>query len=272
MVTEQQNIYRQVYNVREDAQLLAGLHKVTCVFTRRGLLAAGYDEAGGLLSIHYTAYGKERPIWELDFFEQLFHQEPLLVKHEKISSVFILTSAHVVIPEELYEPEAAKKWFGSLHFIEPNDAITHYHIPGKAWYVYNIPHGINELIKISCYNASVRPLAVCQLDKGAQQLQCIITSEQACVTLFQNNRLLWHKVFDYSQAEDIAYDIRTVCSEHGINADRLTVACSAMSTTEYTVVNSLSQYFSSITGGDGNFLKSLWAPVLSLVKQTEACA
>lgn len=273
MIVEHQNIYRQVYNAREDEQLLSRLDKVTCVFARRCLLAIGYDAAGELLSVHYVAYGKERPVWELDFFEQLFHQEPMLVKQNKINKVFVLTSSNVIIPAELYDKGEAENWFNKIHFTEPNDTVTHYQLAaGQPYYLYNIPHGINELIKISCRNAAVRPLPACQLTKPAQPLQCILTHEQASITLHHNNKLLWHKVIDYTQAEDVAYEIRLVCSEHNINADRLTMACSAVSTTEYAAINALSQYSGSITGGDGQFIKSLWGPVLSLVKQLETCA
>jgi hypothetical protein len=272
MAFEHQNIYRQVYNVREDEQLLAGLHHVTCVFARRAVLAIGYDGNNELLSLHYAAYGKERPVWELDFFEQLFHQEPLLLKHDKITKVFVLTSSEMIVPETLYDKGAAEQWFNTIHFVEPNDVIAHYPLSArKANYIYSIPHGINELIRISCHSAKVRPLAACQLDETTP-VQCILTSEQACVTLYNNGKLLWHKIFDYAQPEDVAYEIKLVCKEHNINSDKLGIACSSMSTAEYTVVNGLSQYFGGITGGDGQYIKSLWGPTLSLVKQMETCA
>ncbi len=272
MAFEHQNIYRQVYNVREDEQLLTGLHRVTCVFARRAVLAIGYDANNELLSLHYAGYGKERPVWELDFFEQLFHQEPLLLKHDKITNVFVLTSSEMMVPEALYNKEAAEQLFNTIHFVEPNDVIAHYEVrnPG-ARYLYNIPHGINELIRISCHKANVRPLAACQLGNAAP-LQCILSGEQACVTLQNNGKLLWHKVFDYAQAEDVAYEIKLVCKEHNINADKLAIACGCASTTEYAAVNALSQYFGGIKGSDGQYIKSLWGPTLSLVKQLETCA
>jgi hypothetical protein len=43
MGTEYQNIYRQVYNVREDEHLLSETDNVACVLSRRGLLAAAYS-------------------------------------------------------------------------------------------------------------------------------------------------------------------------------------------------------------------------------------
>lgn len=272
MAIEHQNIYRQVYNVREDEQLLAGLHHVTCIFARRAVLAIGYDANNELLSLHYAGYGKERPVWELGFFEQLFHQEPLLVQHDKISNVFVLTSSEMLVPDALYNKDAAEQWFKSIHFTERNDVITHYAAAAhKAMYLYTIPHGINELIRISCHSAVVRPLAAGQLGNAAP-LQCVLTGEQACVTLQNNGKLLWHKVFDYAQAEDVAYEIKLLCKEHNINSDKITIACGSISTTEYAAVNGLSQYFGGITGSDGQYIKSLWGPTLSMVKQLEACA
>ena len=276
MKAEIQNIYRQVYNVREDDQLLGGLERVTCVFTRRALLAIGFNGAGELLTMHYAAYGKDRPVWELDFFEQLFHQEPLLVRQEKITRVFVLSGANMPVPGELYDQHEAEQWFRSVHFTEANDTIAHYNIAREGiQYLYSIPHGIGELIKISCRNAVVQPLAAAQFAaRGSQvtSLQCFITAEQAAVVLHANNQLVWQRVFDYAAAEDIAYEVKLVCSANNISADKMVAAVSGTSATEYNVASNLSQYFSGITGADGSYIKSVWGLALALVKQLEACA
>ena len=274
MGTEYQNIYRQVYNVREDEQLLAETANVTVVLSRRGLLAAAYSAAGELLSIHYAAYGKERPIWELDFFEQLFAQEPLLIRQDRIKKVFFLTSSNIIVPDELYDAKEAKNWFDQVHFTELNDSVEHYKLEKEnAWYIYSIPHGINELVKINCRSAVVIPLPAYQLSGKTNQtyIQCFITSEQASVTLHNNNKLLWHRVFDYSGAEDIAYEIRLVCKEHNLNADKLTIRCDTMSAAEYATANALSQYFAAISDGNQQMIKELWQPTLSFVKQFTTC-
>lgn len=275
MVTEYQNIFRQVYNVREDELLLSETDRVTCVFWRRGLLAVAYNASNELLSVHYAAYGKERPVWELDFFEQLFVQEPLLIRQEKINKVFFLTSANMVVPEELYDAHEAANWFGQIHFTEPNDAITAFHLQQEgAYYTYNIPHSINELIKINCRNAAVMPLPLCLLHNKTSQttIQCLLTNEQACVTIHNNNKLLWHKVMDYTAAEDIAYEIRLVCKEHNINADRQTICCTATSAAEYSKANELSQYFAAISDGNRQIIKSNWQLAVSLAKLLATCA
>ena len=275
MGTENQNIYRQVYNAREDEQILSWTEYVTCVFTRRGLLAAAFNSGNELLSMHYAGYGKERPVWELDFFEPLFAQEPLLVKHDLITKVFFCSEQNLVVPDELYNKEEAENWLKHIHFIEPSDTIEHYHLKEqKANYVYAIPHNIRELVRINCKKATVMPLPAYQFSHKSTQhtyLQCFMSGEQACVSLYHLNLLIWHRVFDYSTAEDIAYEIRVVCREHKIAADKLTVACNAMSATEYAIANELSQYFSAITTGDGHSIKSLWSPALSLIKQLQSC-
>ncbi len=275
MGTEYQNIYRQVYNVREDEHLLSETDNVTCVLTRRGLLAAAYTANNELLSIHYAAYGKERPVWELDFFEQLFAQEPLLIRQDKITKVFFLTSSNMIVPEELYDAAEARNWFDQIHFSELNDTVEHYKLnKEQAYYIYSIPHGINELVKINCRNAAVMPLPTYQLSGKTNQtsIQCFLTCEQACVTIYNNNKLLWHRVFDYTGAEDIAYEIRLICKEHKLNADKLTIACDTMSAAEYAAANALSQYFAAITDGTQQMIKGLWQPTLSFVKQLTTCA
>ena len=275
MGTENQNIYRQIYNVREDEHILSWTEYVTCVFTRRGLLAAAFNSSNELLSMHYTGYGKERPAWDLDFFEPLFTQEPILVKHELIKRVFFCTERNMIVPNELYDRTEAEHWLKQIHFIEPTDVIEHYPLKEqKANYIYAVPHYMRELVRINSGHAVVIPLPAYQFSHKSTQhtyLQCFISCEQACVSLYHLNALIWHRVFEYTQAEDIAYEIRVVCREHKIAADKLTVACNALSATEYAIANELSQYFTAITTGDGHSIKSLWSPVMSLIKQLSSC-
>lgn len=274
MATENQNMYRQVYNAREDEHLLSWTDHVVCIMMRRGVMAAAFNSSGEILSMHYTAYGKDRAVWSLDFFEQLFAQEPLLMKKDKITSIFFCSEQNVIIPSALYDAAEADKWLKQVHFLEPTDCVEHYHLKqDNAHYVYAIPVQMRELVKINCPNARFAPLAAYQLAPRNHftMLQCCITAEQACVTFHHKNELLWHKIFDISAADDIAFEIAALCSEHKLTADKQTLHCNAISATEYSVANDLSQYFSRIVAGNGTTIDGLWHPALSLMKQLETC-
>ena len=275
MAKENQNIYRQVYNAYEDPALLALTDHIVCLFTRRGVLASAFNSADELLSIHYAGYSKDKPVWELDFFEQLFLQEPLLVKRDKITKVFFLSDKNIVVPDDLYEPRDAENWLRTICFTDIIDTIDHFNLENdRASYVYAIPLNIKELVKINCPGVPVLPLPAHQFntpDRPSTSLQCFISAEQACVTFYYGDNLLWHKVFEYAAAEDIVYEINLLCKEHGIDAGKLTISCNTISATEYTVINNLSQYFTMIRTGYGNKINSFWSPTISLVQQLLTC-
>src|SRR5437868_6617970 len=82
------NIYEQIYNIKEDASVTLGVAVVICVLVQRGLLVAGFDESKELLTMHYSGYNRSRPVWEVNFFENTFIQEPLLSDKSKVKGVF----------------------------------------------------------------------------------------------------------------------------------------------------------------------------------------
>ena len=275
MATENKNIYRQVYNTSEDTNILADISHVSCLLTRRAMLAAAFNAANELLTIHYTGYSADRVVWDLDIFEQLFSQEPLLVNRDKITKVFFCTAENLVVPDELYDKEEAEQWLRQVHYIDASDTVRHYFLKeDKAYYIYGIPLNIEALVKISCNTAAIIPLAASQFASNytrGVRLHGFITNDQACVSLYHYGTLLWHRVFDYTAAEDIAYEIRLVCEEHKINADKISLSCNTMSAAEHTVANSLSQYFAGVTTGTGHTINTMWSPTLSLIKQLESC-
>jgi hypothetical protein len=269
------NTYEQVYNSSEDGSFLSRLDEVICVLVQRGVMVAGFTDAKELLTIHYTGYNKNRPVWALDFFEQLFANEPLLAMGNKVKGVFICSDKHLVVPDALYDEQEAVNWLKKIHFIEPGDEILSRHMESdKVNYQYAVPVNITELIKINFSKAVTLPLPVYHfknVQREGLQLQCCITGEQVCATMHNNGQLLWHRIFHYTCAEDIAYDINHLSIENNITASNITFLCNSISASEYKVLNDLSQYFPSIRSGSGNNIASEWDPAISLAQQLIAC-
>jgi hypothetical protein len=276
MATQNQKNYRQVYNASDDVSILAGVSQVYCIFSRRALLTAALNADGSLLSVHYTAYGPERVAWDLDFFEQLFTQEPMLADRSKISRVFFNTNMTMVVPDELYDRDMAAEWLGKVHFIDQADTIRHYQLTeDKAWYVYGLPLNIEALIKINCSTAVFAPVAAYQFTGNytrGVRLHCFLTADEATISLLHYGTLLWHSTITYSEPEDIAYEIRLVCEEHKINADKISISCTTLTAAEHATMAKLAQYFGSYNIGSGHNDSFPWSPVISLIQQLQACA
>ena len=265
----------QVYNVREEEHLSARVALVLCVLVQRGVYIAGFSITKELLTIHYSEYSSTRPVWELDFFEQLFATEPLLAVREKVKGVFLAGDKNLVVPDELYAAAEAEAWLRKIHFVERSDRVAVFPMENdKAQLVQAFPLNIVELVKINFKKASVLPLQEYQMEyENAQSLhlQCFFTRDQVVATLHNYSQLLWYQVFDYACAEDIAYAIKNLCKENYIDPVKLHIACTAVSGSEYDVINELTRYFPSVKSGNGLTIHSRWDPAICLANQLLAC-
>jgi hypothetical protein len=249
--------------------------RVLCVLTQRGAWVSGYNAAGEMLTIHYNAYNKNRPVWELDFFEQLFANEPLLAVKDKVAGVFICSERNIVVPDALYEEKEAENWLRKIHFVDINDVVLSRHIvPAKVRYVMAVPVKITELININFKTAVTLPLAIYQfsdVQKGAPEVKCCITNEEACVTLYNHRQLLWHKIFSYASAQDIAYNIRHCCEENDVNVSAMKITIDTLTGAEYEISHDLSQYFLGTQKSQGKNNGIRWQPAVSLGQQLIKC-
>ncbi len=274
-MTATNNTYEQVYYDHDDDGVMGRVSYVVCVLARRGMLAAGFSAGKELVTMHYTGYSNNKPVWELDFFEHLFANEPLFAAKEKVKGVFVCTDKNLIVPDDLYDENEAKKWLNNIHFVEVKDVVESFPLEDdKAIYMLAIPVHVTELIKINFRKAVMLPLPIYHFTNQVKQslfLQCTITSDQVCATLHNYSQLLWHRVFDYSCAEDIAYEIRLLCKENNISPDKLNLSCNTISAAEYNIVNGLSQYFPGIKAGNGRSISGQWDPAICLGQQLFAC-
>ena len=275
MGTINYNTNEQVYYVREDDTLSSRVALVICVLVPRGLCVAGFSITKELLTIQYKGYNKNKPVWELDFFEHIFANEPILAIKEKIKGVFICSDKSLIVPNELYMEEEAQNWLKHIHYVEAGDVITSYPLADeKANYLHAVPLNIIELIKINFKNTEILPLSIYQFRNPHKQtlhLQCCLTGEQACISLHNNSQLLWQSIFNYACAEDIAYKINLYCLENNIDTAQLGVMCNGLSATEYERINELTQYFPGIRAGNGHTITGSWDTAISLANQLFAC-
>lgn len=164
----------------------------------------GFSITKELLTIHYSEYSSTRPVWELDFFEQLFASEPLLAVREKVKGVFLAGDKNLVVPDELYSAPDAEAWLRRIHFVEHLDRVAAFAMENdKAQLLQAFPLNIVELVKINFKRATVLPLQEYQLEHSNTQslhLQCFITRDQVFASLHNYSQLLWYQVFDYACA------------------------------------------------------------------------
>lgn len=268
-------INEQVYNLHEDSTLLSSVASVICVLVPRGLLLAGFDEAGEVLALHFSGYGDHRPIWQLDFFEHLFSTEPLLAVKSKVKGVFLSSHKTMVVPQELYTEQEAKAWLNKVFQQEPIERFGMAEVAkDKVVIAHMVPTHISELARINFKNVKELPLMASNFaGKDAQSLQlcCCFTGNDAILTLHNYSQLLWHTVTPYSSAADIAYLVMHHCKLNYIDHNKLSVVCNTMQGTEFEMLNELSRYFPGLRSGEGEPIANRWEPVIALANRLKSC-
>jgi hypothetical protein len=243
------------------------------VDAQRGLWIAGYSNTRELLTIHSYSYRTNKPVWEIDFFEHLFANEPLLADKSKIKGTFICSSRAIVIPAELYEKREAESWLKRLYLIESGDEIITSGVDGgKYHHVMGISVNVPALIKINFTESTILPYPVHHFTKGEGiTIRCSVLPDQSYVTIYDGDKLLWHQLFDHTAAEDIAFNINHFARESNIDLSDAKFLCESAAAVEYGIIRNLATYFHGITDASGNKLNNRWDAAIALANHLIAC-
>jgi hypothetical protein len=266
------------YNATNSDTLIDQVTKVVSVLLPRGLLVGGFNEQGELQMIRYGDYNRTLPTWILDFYEHRFVDEILLSKPNLVIATYIASDKYLVIPEAVYEESAAMKWMNNVFFVEGNEVLSVQRLPeDKAKYVYAYPATIKSLVGRHFLNSKLVPLAAYQFYKPYRSdnaIHCCITAEHAIATFYKNRILHWHQVFEYEKGDDIAYRIKQLCRQEGLDSETLDITCSVTYRGLNPVLNEVAQYFPSMRENDSNtpLASRQWAGTISLLQQLYACA
>lgn len=266
------------YKAHERDTLLSEVSSVQLVLLPRALAIAGFTEDGQVLMVHYTAASTEHIDWGCDFFEHQFINEPLLGVPQQVKSLFVGSPYQLIIPDALYDERSTRSWLKNLYSILPDDWITEYHSEwDQAWYRMAIPRELHKLLTRYFGHTAVLPLAAPQFYKPdtskAHLVQCIISGDLVFATLREQGKLQWHKVFEYSNVEDIAWQFAHICKQRGIRQIELRIEGTILCETCYDQLTELETFFPKIKwSAHSHSDEGHWAPVIWAMQQLYACA
>lgn len=267
-------IEKQLYSASFNGNLLAKVDKVIVCFAPGSMLAAGFSDAGALLTARYYRHTARN--WALDFYEQQFNSEPLLSNTGKIAGVFISSPKNIIVPNVLYKEKVAEEWLSQLHFVEKDEAVYEYALrDDKAHYLYTVPAIMKDMLGRRLPKARPMPFAAHQFNKGyktAHIMQCTVTDDEAYLTCYRAKHLQWHKVFSFDTGEDIAYYIKLYCREHDIQG-HLSLICADSNPGVNPVISELAAYFPDLQIGMGQTRveDEQWKGAAYLLQQLYTC-
>lgn len=266
------NIEKQVYAADKKGNLLQQVDKVFVCISGHSMHVAGFSSSGEVLTIRCHPYD-EKP----DFFERNITNEPLLTHTGKVSHIFVTSVKQLIVPKNIYRTEAAAEWLNNLHFIGKDEVVHEFPLrDDKAQYLYAVPLSTRDLLIRYFPKAKIVPFAAHQFNKSyktAQVLQCSFTAAEAYLTLYKDRKLHWHKVCEYTNVEDIAYQVKLLCSQQDLNEEQLAIICAADTNILTRRIHDLFSYLPNLKIGTGRIdaEEGPWKAPVYLFQQLYSC-
>lgn len=269
-VTTNSALNQQTYRADGGETPAKEVHRAICVLLPRALLIGSFDNNGKIINACYTDYRSALPEWITDFFEHQFITDPILSGEHKTNTIFVASDKNLLVPNALYNDAEAENWLQKTTFVEATDTISDCWLKAAdVHYLYAWPTAIKKLLAKYFTNAQILPFAAHQFledNRKGYYLECCITEKNTYATFYNNNKIQWHQVFAYQNAEDIAYRIKLVCQQYQATLDNIT--CTIASNNQLELRNELSHYFPGIENKTGH---TEWTSTISLLQQLYAC-
>ena len=253
------------------------ISRVVCLLQPKAMLIAGLNAQGEVFSAKsYTTGGAE---WDTDFFTSVCRNELLLRDVKLVKAVFAATHKQTIVPDALYHAEQAVAMLRSMFHVAHDEMVLSATVnTDKAKVVYALPKDVVDMIQQVFGKANMIPITASLCNKpdnrAAFQADCLLTEGKVFASLHINGALHWHQVFDFANAEDIAYRLGVACRQNNISTADVQVNCMAAHESLTAVVKELETYYPKIKYAGGNMVidEKQWIPVLYLLQQLNICA
>lgn len=225
--------------------------------TAQHIYAAGFDKNEKLVQVEMASRD-----------EHVSEHIALLRSHQKVKALFFLAEEYMTVPAAIYKEQDARKWMSQLFPCDAAAVKTFYSSKDSLHLLYAIPDLVNDSNSVIKSGATI-PVQQCQLNKGSKEngLQITLIEDKASYFLYQEGKLFSYQTFDWLIAEDIAWKLLSVFSEHQVDKNELTVTITGAHEHTALVREELSAWFPGISGTDDG-----WKPVKKFFQMLYACA
>ena len=266
-----------IYQAHEQDTLLSEVVSAVCILLPRAFAIAGFSASGKVLIVKYNSYENDRAAWDPAFFEYEFLNEPLLAMPSQLKGLFVGSEHTLTIPYELYDPGAVNEWMSTIHHMEAGSLVDVFNgRPDKLRYAFTIPKEVQAMASRYFETAQVLPLATYHFFKQKTRkdayIQCFVGDNYVVASLRNNGQLLWHQVFGYTTATDIAWQFTHLCKHYHIHVIDLNIEATAPSDSFYDTLLELETFYPKITWSERQMKhEGHWAPAIFLMQQLHQC-
>ena len=272
------HILRRQYTAHKGNDLLNQVHHVVCLVSPNGFTSAGFHPSGEVLIVNSSRLDAAR--WSASFIEYELLNDPLLAAPDMIKSIFVAATKNLIIPEALYTDDTtAQQWLQNIFYCEHDEQICVQHMDKNAVYTcFAFPELVQKIFKQYISDLSILPLNLVHFKNSVavdHLLQCTITDGYVLATLQYNKVLQWQQMFEFQNAEDIAYKLAALCQQYGIELKDLPTSFTTTSIEQYVVLKKLYHYIPLQKigkAGIADIISPEWSSTIHLFQHLYGCA
>jgi len=255
---------------------LSHVTSVLCLLGPRLLVTAGFNSEGVVQAMRCSSYDVSKPVWNAEFFEKSFLNEPLLADPSLVKVVAIADDRVMAVPESAYEPEQVVPWMQSVYFLLPDEDVLVQPVGDSPVNVAGVwPSGIKEIAERYFGDVYALPLAAALMggtEASGTILRLALTAPLATGALFVGDKLHWLGTIPYETAEDIAYGLHAIFRDKRVNINGISVEGGTSTSADTRVLNEVLAYFPEATlTTDQALHHPAWGPVLFLMRRLWSC-
>jgi hypothetical protein len=239
----------QHFTMHDDP--LTNIETLHLVIWDKGLCIAGYDHYGNVLTTKVYSYAA----WDIAAIESIFINEPLVAGPQPVTHIWIAEERNIIVPQHLYQAEAAGEWLRKFHFIEAGETVHDTTITQhlQATVVYPLLDKLQALLHkyfAEGKTEAISGMILCQ-EATTEYNTADITflDKKVVLTVRNHGKLVTHQITEPGNMDNLAYKIALICQECDIKQGQLRVSLSGLCLTDDNV-NELKAFFPNMTVAD----------------------
>ncbi len=216
------------FNMHDDP--LTNIETLHLVIWNKGLCIAGYDVEANVLTTKIYSYNT----WDISTIEAIFVNEPLVAGPQPVTHIWIVEERTLLIPQHLYEQQAAAEWLRSFHFIGADEEIKATTVENAVniTIVYPLQERLQALLHKYFAEGKIDALSgiiLCQpgIAEGSH-VDIVYLGNKVILTIKNNGDLLSHQIKEVEHINNLVYAIALICQEYDLKQEDLHVSVSGL--------------------------------------------
>ena len=244
LIREERQQPVQSFNMHDDP--LTNIETLHLLIWEQGLCIAGYGPDESVLTTKVYVFQKD----DIHAVESIFMNEPLVAGPQPVTRIWIADERNMIIPQHLFNEEAAAEWLGKFHFISQGESVQSTTLKQPISIVYPIANDLSALLRKYFPEGKMNALSAVLLQQEISSenntLDLVFLKETIALTLRKKGKLISHQIEAYSDINNLIYKIASISKDYEIAQEELKVSLSGFCIEE-NATNELKAFYPKMT-------------------------